>query len=584
MTEAVRRNIFVSYAHEDASWLDRFLKALQPAVGHNVEIWCDRDMLEGTDWQSTIEAKLASASSALVLVTDAFLSSSFVTGVELPAILKRHRAGLLNLHWVLISHVLSAALESCTLSGLQAAWPIDPPINDLSEVDRDRAIHQVCEKLIAESGRLSQVSDDDRLQLGRDLERALVRHNQLELGDPIGSGDSSIVYAGKLDGRKVAVKVLIESVLQSQLNGLAAYANKVRDVDDPTFASLLCLDLSARPQFMVLEYVDEPCLGRYLHAQGKPFAPDEVVHLIRQLALALEQYHDRGVCYGPFTANDLFFDRERMRLRLPAVGISSFLTASGVLGHSFPRDMIAATYLIPEQFNGLPYQTASDVYALGLIAFEMLQGRPPVEVRCLADLVGKRAFFAAPQNFNNGWVRLQPMLATLVSSMLAAESPARPTMREVADRLLHIESEHVAVAKAIYQRHFRNNRVLYAKFYARFFARCPEARTMFANIDEQYAKLDAALQALLDFPSGPRLEPTALTHLAEVHRMHRVGAEQLEHFANSLLDTLKEECGEQDHAVEAWNLTFRVGLAYLKQQLARLSQPQVLSANESVAS
>src|ERR1700712_170911 len=255
MTNNVRRNVFVSYAHADADWLDRFLKALKPAVSQTVEVWSDRDMVEGSDWLSTIETKLGSASSALLLVSDDFLSSRFVAGIELPAILRRHQAGGLNLYWVLLSHVLHAALENSSLFYLQAAWPLDPPLNALAEPEQDRAIHQICEKLVAESGQLTRVSDADRRQLHRGLEEALAEHNRLELGEPIGSGDSSIVYAARLDGRKVAVKVLVESASQTRLDGLEDYIAKVSDVTNPSFVELRCLDLSTRPQFMVLERV-----------------------------------------------------------------------------------------------------------------------------------------------------------------------------------------------------------------------------------------------------------------------------------------------------------------------------------------
>jgi hypothetical protein len=67
--------------------------------------------------------------------------------------------------------------------------------------------------------------------------------------------------------------------------------------------------------------------------------------------------------------------------------------------------------------------------------------------------------------------------------------------------------------------------------------------------------------------------------MAEKHRQLRVTADQLEHFAESFLDTLREDCAEHDQAVEAWRLTFHAGVDYLREQL-RASLPPGIALDE----
>jgi hemoglobin-like flavoprotein len=100
--------------------------------------------------------------------------------------------------------------------------------------------------------------------------------------------------------------------------------------------------------------------------------------------------------------------------------------------------------------------------------------------------------------------------------------------------------------------------------YQEFFARCPEAAPMFANLkmEDQYAKLDAALHYLLNFADMDMTEPTALTHIARHHARLRVTGKQFNDFAEALLETLRH-FGEAE-AVEAWERTIRPGVQYLK--------------------
>jgi hypothetical protein len=341
---AVRSKIFISYAHEDNKWMEKFRTMLKPAVGEKIELWTDQDIREGTDWQSAIEEALASATVALLLVTDHFLDSVYIQDAELPAILKKHSSNGLKLYWVPITPVLPRH----DLSRLQAAWDPEKPLAGITKTaDRMTVIRDICQKIVADAGQLSRLSAGRRNKLTRDLE-PLMQHWNIDLERPIGSGDSAVIYLGILEQEQVVVKALIDSPIRGYLKGALQEAERIKKLHDPGFARLIHAGIETDPQCLVLEYVDAPTVTAFMKRRGKPFHVDEVIVLVRHLAEAMQEYHSRKMRYGIFGANDVFYDEEQIRLRLSAVSISSRLATL----HSIPRDVRAATYLVPEQYEG----------------------------------------------------------------------------------------------------------------------------------------------------------------------------------------------------------------------------------------
>ena len=84
------RLVFVSYCREDAEWLRRFAVMLKPEVRERgVEVWTDTQIGPSREWRPEIDAALARADVALLLVSPDFLASDFVMDQELPVLLER---------------------------------------------------------------------------------------------------------------------------------------------------------------------------------------------------------------------------------------------------------------------------------------------------------------------------------------------------------------------------------------------------------------------------------------------------------------------------------------------------------------
>jgi hypothetical protein len=94
---------FVSYAHVDENWLARFLEALAPLKQERLlALWTDPSLAPGTEWHPELMQRIDQADIIILLVTPAFLRSSFCLGQEVRRALARHDAGLTRLIPVLL--------------------------------------------------------------------------------------------------------------------------------------------------------------------------------------------------------------------------------------------------------------------------------------------------------------------------------------------------------------------------------------------------------------------------------------------------------------------------------------------------
>ena len=82
-----RDQVFISYSHKDTKWLECIQKMLSPYADMGLDIWSDQRILSGQEWRVEIDASLARASVAVLLVSDNFLASTFIKQNELPPLL-----------------------------------------------------------------------------------------------------------------------------------------------------------------------------------------------------------------------------------------------------------------------------------------------------------------------------------------------------------------------------------------------------------------------------------------------------------------------------------------------------------------
>ncbi|MGH3683119.1 MAG: serine/threonine-protein kinase, partial [Natronosporangium sp.] len=177
--------------------------------------------------------------------------------------------------------------------------------------------------------------------------------------------------------------------------------------------------------FLVMEYVDGEALSRRLHRLGR-LDPARTMELVAQAADALQAAHDRGVVHRDIKPGNLLVTADD-QLVLTDFGIarsaaSTPLTATGaVIG--------TPSYLAPEQVLGQPATARSDLYALGVVAYECLAGRRPFDGENPFDIAMKR-LREPPPTLTAG---ASPAVLAVVERALAADPERRwPSAAELA--------------------------------------------------------------------------------------------------------------------------------------------------------
>lgn len=205
----------------------------------------------------------------------------------------------------------------------------------------------------------------------------------------LGAGSFADVYlAEQTDvGRKVALKVLKQSVLQSSPEQSAAILSRfeqearvISNLRDSHTVTLYDYGHHGDEYFMACEYVDGKSLGELLATRGR-MPPARVVTILRQLLRSLQEAHAYGIIHRDVKPDNIFiYDHMGVedRARLLDFGIAKFvdqevdLTMEGTFVGT-PR------YAAPERIQSKPLQPSSDIYSLGLVAYQMLTGVKPFE-------------------------------------------------------------------------------------------------------------------------------------------------------------------------------------------------------------
>src|SRR5229473_6626873 len=109
--------IFFCYAHEDEALLNKLKAQLRPLQRQGlVDVWYDRDISAGSDWEQQIKEQLNTAQIILLLVSPDFMDSDYINDVELKRAIERHKRGEARVIPVILRHVYWQS----TLGTLQA--------------------------------------------------------------------------------------------------------------------------------------------------------------------------------------------------------------------------------------------------------------------------------------------------------------------------------------------------------------------------------------------------------------------------------------------------------------------------------
>jgi serine/threonine protein kinase len=136
------------------------------------------------------------------------------------------------------------------------------------------------------------------------------------------------------------------------------------------------LDDSVAP-YIVWEYVDGEPLRQYL-AEHAPLPLDEAIDLARQLASAVEACHEQGIIHRDLKPENVLITPDH-QLKLLDFGIALLQGARRLTWSRLSNSVGTPDYMAPEQIRGERGDRRTDIYALGMMLFEMLVGKVPYE-------------------------------------------------------------------------------------------------------------------------------------------------------------------------------------------------------------
>lgn len=244
---------------------------------------------------------------------------------------------------------------------------------------------------------------------------------EYRLSRMIGRGGMGAVYLGTDPalGRTVAIKIL-----PPELSGLPGFSDRFRreawalaQLDHPHIVHVYQFGTTDDGHlFFVMEYVEGSNLAECLQRRNQqwpgrpPFSPAETLDIACQVCAALEGAHAQGILHRDIKPANLLMDRSG-RMKLVDFGLARPVSNRDLASHPAATTTVIGTrdYMAPEVLDGGDPDARVDVYATGVLVYEMLTGQLP------------RGAFTLPSDFQ----RMDPQIDRIVHQAMQADPAKR---------------------------------------------------------------------------------------------------------------------------------------------------------------
>lgn len=250
-------------------------------------------------------------------------------------------------------------------------------------------------------------------------------------------------------GTRIAVKTLAATISDDPqaIRRLKLEVNVARRITHPNVCRIFDLGVHAKPgsragegvYFITMELVPGTSLGRRLRTEGR-LPPAEALPVAKAMVAAIGAAHRAGVVHRDFKSDNVMLAPEPGGGPPRAVVMDFGLArASSIPSASTSVDSRSLTgtlaYMAPEQLQGKPVQPATDIYALGIVMFEMLTGQLPFQGQSPLEAAWKRVS-EPPPRLGSLLADLDPRWEVAVSRCLEPDAAARPASADEVAALL----------------------------------------------------------------------------------------------------------------------------------------------------
>ena len=195
----------------------------------------------------------------------------------------------------------------------------------------------------------------------------------------IGSGGMANVYLGHdliLD-RPVAIKVLRFDFRDNKdaLRRFQREALSATQLIHPNIVGVYDVDEEDGLQYIVMEFIDGTDLKKYIDIQGR-VTPEKSIHIMHQVLSAVALAHKNRIIHRDIKPQNILIDNQD-RIKITDFGIAVALSETSITQTNTLLGSVH--YLSPEQARGSMATSKSDIYALGVVLFELLSGAVPFD-------------------------------------------------------------------------------------------------------------------------------------------------------------------------------------------------------------
>lgn len=267
-----------------------------------------------------------------------------------------------------------------------------------------------------------------------------------ELVEQLGAGGMGVVYRAKYakTGQTVALKLLSPG-LQEDEKLVARFTRELeilKKLKHPNIVQCYGGGRLGKQRFYAMELVDGGTLGELLKEKGR-FGWETVIEYGQQICNALDHAHENGVVHRDLKPANLMVDKKSGYLKLADFGLARLsdatqLTAAGKTLGTF-------AYMAPEQISGSsPITAKTDLYALGVVLFELLTGKTPFKSETTAELLMAH-LSKKPPRICNEVLDCPIWLEKVVFQLMEKDPIKRPrdalavaqALKEVRDKVAH---------------------------------------------------------------------------------------------------------------------------------------------------
>ena len=218
----------------------------------------------------------------------------------------------------------------------------------------------------------------------------------------LGEGGMGAVYLAEHTrlGRRVAVKVLLPEMARSK-DVVARFFNEAKAATDIKNEHIVdVLDFGELPDgasYIVMEWLEGQSLADVLRGGALPIA--RALHVAEGMSKALGAAHARGIVHRDLKPDNVFLvtrEGDPDFVKVLDFGIAKLTTNAGDVRTQAGAVMGTPLYMSPEQINGSGVDQRTDIYAMGIIMYQMLSGALPFETATLTELLVAHATKTPP--------------------------------------------------------------------------------------------------------------------------------------------------------------------------------------------